>query len=147
MRRRRHGFTLIELMIVVAVISILAAIAYPSYQGYAARARRSEAEQLMSEIALKQGQYILDARAYTNAPGSGGLNINRQGWTCPASPATSCTNGYYTITVAVNNAATPPTYTITGTPTVGSTQENDGTLSLDSTGAKSRMAGGVEKGW
>ena len=144
---RGTGFSLIELMVTLAIVGILAAIAYPSYQSYTARARRSEAEQLISEIALKQGQYILDARAYTNVPGSGGLNINRQGWTCPASPATTCSNAFYTISVAVNNAATPPTYTITGTTLLGTTQANDGTLSLDSTGAKSRLVGGVEKGW
>ena len=61
------GFTLIELMIVVAVISILGAIAYPSYTKYTARARRSDAQQLMQEISLKEGQYILDARTYTVA--------------------------------------------------------------------------------
>lgn len=141
---RRAGFTLIELMIVVAVIGILAGIAYPSYQQYAARGRRSDAEQLMSEIAVKQGQYILDARAYTDTPGSGGLNIVRDGWTCPAAPATTCSNAFYSVAVTVNNTP-PPTYGITATPT--GTQASDGTLSLDDTGAKSRMVGGVDKGW
>jgi type IV pilus assembly protein PilE len=145
--RGTQGFTLIELMIVVAVITILASIAYPSYQSYAARAKRSDAEQLMSEIALKESQYILDARAYTNSPGAGGLNINRQGWTCPVAPATACTNAVYTITLAADNAATPPTYTITGTPTAGTSQANDGTLTLLSNGSKQRVVGGVDKGW
>lgn len=142
---KARGFTLIELMIVVAVIGILAGIAYPSYNNYAMRGRRSDAQQLMSEIGLKQGQYILDARAYTATPGSGGLNILRDGWTCGASPATTCTNNYYSIGIAVDNTATPPTYTITGTPS--GSQAGDGTLSLDSTGAKSRMVDSVDKGW
>src|SRR3954466_9742246 len=124
-----NGFTLIELMIVVAVISILGAIAYPSYIKYTARARRSDAQQLMQEISLKQGQYILDARSYTTTLGTAGLNINRQGWTC----VTTCTNPYYTISAAMDMTATPPSYTITGTPITGSVVETDGTLTLDNT--------------
>jgi type IV pilus assembly protein PilE len=138
------GFTLIELMIVVAVISILAGIAYPSYMAYASRAKRSDAQQLMQEISLKEGQYILDARAYTGTIGTGGLNINRSGWTC----ATNCTNPNYTISVAVNpDTTTPPFYTITGAPVSGSSQANDGTLGLTHTGARTRMVGATDMGW
>ena len=137
------GFTLIELMIVVAVISILGAIAYPSYTKYTARARRSDAQQLMQEISLKQGQYILDARSYTTTLGAAGLNINRQGWTC----TTTCTNAYYTVSAAMVMTATPPTYTITAAPVSGSVVENDGTLTLDSTGARQRLVNSVNQGW
>ncbi len=138
-----RGFTLIELMIVVVVISVLASIAYPSYIKYTARSRRSDAQQLMQEISLKQGQYILDARSYTTTLGSAGLNINRQGWTC----TTTCTNPYYTISVAMVMTATPPTYTITGTPVTGSIVETDGTLTLDNTGARQRLVNSVNQGW
>ena len=138
------GFTLIELMIVVAVVTILGSIAYPSYTRYVARSKRSDAQQLMQEISLKEGQYILDARQYTTALDSTGLNINRQGWSC--TPA-SCTNPNYTIAVAINMAATPPTYTITGTPVSTSISANDGTLSLTNTGTRSRIVGGVDQGW
>ena len=138
-----RGFTLIELMIVVVVISVLASIAYPSYIKYTARSRRSDAQQLMQEISLKQGQYILDARSYTTTLGSAGLNINRQGWTC----TTNCTNPYYTISAAMSMTAVPPTYTITGTPIAGSVVETDGTLTLDSTGARQRLVNSVNQGW
>lgn len=48
----RSGFTLIELMIVVAVIGILASIAYPSYEDYIRRARRVDAQGIMMDIQL-----------------------------------------------------------------------------------------------
>ncbi|WP_439844578.1 type IV pilin protein, partial [Aeromonas veronii] len=46
-----RGFTLIELMIVVAVVAILAAIAYPSYNNYMAAAKRAEAKAVLLEAA------------------------------------------------------------------------------------------------
>ena len=137
------GFTLIELMIVVAVITILGSIAYPSYMSYATRAKRSDAQQVMQESALKEGQYILDARGYTGTLGSAGLNINRSGWTC----TTSCTSPNYTISVAADNSTTPPSYTISAAPVSGSGQANDGTLTLTNTGARQRLVSSVDKGW
>ncbi|GAI02651.1 unnamed protein product, partial [marine sediment metagenome] len=50
----KKGFTLIELMIVVAVIAILAAIAYPSYTRYVYRARRADGQDLLMRIAAAQ---------------------------------------------------------------------------------------------
>ena len=60
-----RGFTLVEVMIVVAVVSILAAIAYPSYTRYVLRSKRNAVESYLMEVANLEQRYLLDARSYT----------------------------------------------------------------------------------
>ena len=139
--RKALGFTLIELMIVVAVIALLSAIAYPSYQRYVMRGKRADAAQLMMQIDSRQKQILLEQRAYATAIGA---VVNPQGWTCTSSTTTpgTCANGAYSITFnpAVDNAATPPSYTICAT-ALGQ-QATDGYLALASTGTKVRATSG-----
>ena len=138
-----RGFTLIELMIVVAIIAILSAVAVPGYQSYVKKANRADAQQVMMTIVNKQQQYLLDARQYTDVLGSAGLNVfaGDSNWTC----TTGCSSTRYAITVAINNAATPPTFTVTATPTA--IQSSDGTLTVTSAGVKQRMVNAVDQGW
>ena len=136
-RTSSRGFTLIEVMIVVAIIGVLSAIAFPSYQRYVQRGNRSQAQQLMLEIASKQQQYMLDARQFTATIGSGGLNIaSKDGWTCTA----TCVNSFYAVSVSVDNTATPPTFTVTADPSSSATQSADGKLTLTSDNVKKRLS-------
>lgn len=126
--RAVRGFTLIELMITVVIVGILATIAVPSYISYQQRANRSAAQQTMMNLASQVEQYRLDARNYPSGIGTAAGQID---FTVPAEAS-----NYYNITLASDNTATPPTYTITATPISGTTQDGESTLTLDSAGNK-----------
>jgi len=152
MGRTQGGFTLVELMVVVAIVAILAAFALPSYNRYLAKSRRADAEQLMLSIDTRQKQLLLEQRQYAQAIGA--TNVASTGWTCSNAttiPGT-CTNLYYSMTFnpATDNSTSPPTYTICATPQ--GSQAGDGVLTLDSTGARLRRSGtsctsGSDLGW
>ncbi len=61
----KNGFTLIEVLIVVAIIGIIAAIGYPSYTNYLHKAGRSEASALLLEVMERQEQYYRNNISYT----------------------------------------------------------------------------------
>jgi type IV pilus assembly protein PilE len=127
MRRESRGFTLIEMLVVVAVIAILAAIAYPSYLKQLQKGNRGAAEALMLDLANKQQLYLASQRQYA----SGGTAVTDLGSAVPNDVAR-----YYTITITADNAATPVTFTVTATPT--GNQTDDGVLVVDSVGNKTR---------
>ena len=131
------GFTLIELMIVVAIIGILAAIAYPSYQGYTERVNRADMMTEMQQIASRIEANKIIYKRYDRIP----LNeifsniVSGGGTTFPNSGP-----------VLYNVSITPVSgsnlggrnWKITAIPVTGQRMASDGSLTLDSTGQKCR---------
>jgi type IV pilus assembly protein PilE len=71
--RRAAGFTLIEVMVVVAIVGILAAIAYPSYQTFIQRGKIIDATNKLSDFRVKMEQWFQDNRTYLGADGKCGV--------------------------------------------------------------------------
>jgi len=61
----QNGFSLVELLIVVAIVAILASIAYPSYQNHVTRTRYADAKVMLLEIMNQQRKYFTNNNAYT----------------------------------------------------------------------------------
>ena len=133
MKHPHKGFTLIELMIVVAIVAILATIAYPSYAEYIRRGHRAEARaallqgaQWMERAATATGTYPLPAdfpNALTTIPS------NRYAITVASPPA---------------SAASGTAFTLTAAPQTGQTGDKCGSYTLTHNGL--RGANGVTTG-
>lgn len=137
----QRGFTLIEMMIVIAIIGVLAAISYPSYQQYVIKSKRtdmmSEMQNIASEIQarkLAQGSYNNDLKSGLTG------NYPTQG------------NALYSVTIEPivvppkppPPAPVPPTmlnaeWIIAATPITGTQMANDGSMTLNYLGVKCRV--------
>ena len=96
---REEGFTLIELMIVIAIIGILAAIAIPQFSAYRKRSYNAAAQSDVRNIATAQEAYYIDESTYCN----------------DYSSLTGSSYGYYQSgNVTVETSGTADVYTITG---------------------------------
>lgn len=119
------GFTLIELMIVVAIIGIISAIAYPSYQGYVERGIRADTMTEMQNIATEIESRKLAQGRYSNDLITGlGSSYPQEG------------TALYTISFSPNPLTSQ--WTIKAKPINGTRMKADGTLTLNYQGLKCR---------
>ncbi len=131
-RRASRGFTLIELMIVIAIVGILAAIALPSYRSYVPRGNRADARSALLEAAQHmERQYSIRNEYVASLPAR--LQVSPAGSDAGAQR--------YDLTVEVSTTA----YTLTAAPV--QSDSNCGTLTLLNTGKKGSTYGSVAECW
>jgi type IV pilus assembly protein PilA len=107
MRKLQQGFTLIELMIVVAIVGILAAIAIPAYQDYTVRARVTEG------LSLANAAKILVEDTFTSG-GSGAIGSLVSTWIVQSTPTVSYVSVTNAGLVTVGYSASGPAAAMTG---------------------------------
>ncbi len=121
--QRHRGFTLIELMVVVAIVGILAAIALPAYGKYLVRSNRAAAQAYLVELSQAQAQFMADSRTYADDVDD--LNL----------PVPDNVAAKYEISIELEDGP-PRGYTITATPLAGSSQAEDDELSINQAGTR-----------
>jgi len=117
MARQQGGFTLLELMMVVAIIAILAAIAVPSYSDYVTRGRLVEATAGLGDARNKLEQYFQDNRSYPTAcqvfpTAAGATEVQLQQLQRFTLSCGSLSSSTYTVTATGNGPMTGFSYTI-----------------------------------
>ena len=116
-----HGFSLIELMVVVAIVAILGTIAYPAYQQYLLTSHRVDAKKMLLDAANRQESYFMDFNQYASSASA--LNISD-----------NSDSGFYHLVIS----AAANTYTLTATASGAQGSDRDCIiLSIDQNGTKS----------
>ena len=124
--KKQYGFTLIELMIVVAIVGVLSAIAFPSYNSYMKKSARADAKVGLTKLADKQERFYLQNNTYTTAFTAAGLNTS-----------TTSEEGYYEFSITSSDLVSG--FTLIATAVANKSQANDTgctVMKLSSTGVK-----------
>ena len=130
----QRGFTLIELMVVVAIVGILLIVALPSYQSFIIKSHRTDAYNTLADIALRQQHYVVDSRTYGTVAQ---LGLDTTG--CGANAASA--DGYYCVSIVVAGQ----TYTLTAIPQGAQTGDTHcANLTLTETGVKGSSTGATD---
>jgi type IV pilus assembly protein PilA len=109
--KNEKGFTLIELMIVIAIIGILAAIAIPQFSAYRKRAFNATAESDVRNLATAQEAYYVDNQSYANTATS---LTGSYGYFPSGNVNATVTGGLQTYTITAYHSTGDKTYSLIG---------------------------------
>lgn len=137
LKAQSKGFTLIEVMIVVAIIGILGAIAYPSYIEYVRRGKRVEAQGKLQQAAQWMQRYYSTNDRYTKTADTTDSETEQEDH-LPSGLRKSPDNGTAAYNITVSARDNPPSYTLTATATGSMAQDKCGNLTLNSQGVKGK---------
>ncbi len=126
--RPGRGFTLVELMIVVAIVAILAAVAYPSYLQHIRKSRRADAKAALLDLASRQERFFSIKNTYADTP-------DKLGYSGTAYPIDVLTGSqaYYRLSVTL---PTTVKFTATATPSGNQASDPCGTYSITELGVQ-----------
>jgi type IV pilus assembly protein PilE len=138
MKSTMPGFTLIEIMIVVAIIAIIAAIAYPSYQDSVRKSRRADAKSILLQAGQQMERFYTENNRFDQNRAGNAIAVIFPNWGLTQSPITG--TAYYVITLL---NVTPTAFILTATPQAAGGQNQDRcggltgmTLNLNQAGQK-----------
>ena len=131
-KNKQKGFTLLELLIVLAIVGILTGIALPMYQNYMVKAKRADAKAALSELSVWMERQYTAKGCYSKDC------ANNDSPTLPftATPKSGAANYNLTVTVTGTSPSFGTGFTLTATPTDKQKDSLCGALSLTNTGAK-----------
>jgi type IV pilus assembly protein PilE len=140
-----RGFTLIEIMMVIAIIGILAAIALPGYEQYVTRSKRGLAKSAIVQVMDRQAQFFVDNKRFATdltdlGYGEDGFGINRSG----KEVASTSADRVYVVQLA--SGASTMAFTMEAVPQLSQATKDAkcGTLQITHTGVKSVTGTGTD---
>lgn len=136
----QRGFTLLEILIVVAILGILVSIALPAYNDSVLRANRAEAKSELLQVAADQERYFSSFNTYID----------------DATPLVTPTvadrdrttqNGFYVISVGAGASGIGSSFIATATPQGDQTDDVCTTLTITNTGVRGSTGAAVDECW
>lgn len=137
--KKNKGFTLIELMIVVAIAGILLAAAFPSYKAYTLKSHRSAAIAAIMDLGSREARYFTTNNTYASS-------LITLGYASDPMPVTVSGGGtvYYNLSVQASSASS---FTLQAVPAGNQTGDTCGTYTYTSLGQKGISSGTLGDCW